>query len=66
MIPTKGLIESAQNFVVRNIHHKLWQLLLLLRVVNAEVLPEVSELIDSFVSLNEEVGKFIKLSHELE
>ena len=66
VIPTKSAIEGAQDLIMRYVHHETWEFIFLISVVNTEIFPEGSQLVNGHSLVGEEIlGEFGELRHEL-
>lgn len=65
VIPTKSAIEGTQDLIMRYVHHETWEFICLISVVDTEIFPEGSQLVNGHSLVGEEVlGEFGELRHE--
>jgi hypothetical protein len=65
VIPAQCAVEGTQNLIVRYVHHKAWEFIFLISVVDTEILPEGCELVNRHSLVCEEVlREFGELRHE--
>jgi len=66
VIPPKSAIKGTQDLIMRNVHHEPWEFICLISVVDTEIFPEGSQLVNWHSLVGEEVlGELRELRHEL-